>query len=109
MKKAILIYRGDNVATMIEDVCTSENVELSDREGKTLSFLQAVESIDMGHKIALRDFSIGDTVLKYGFPIGRVAADIKMGERVDVHNIESRKGRGDLRYQAFETGMEKQK
>jgi (2R)-sulfolactate sulfo-lyase subunit alpha len=53
--------------------------------------LQARQDIPIGHKVALADMAIGDTVLKYGVDIGRVVAPIKAGEHAHVHNIKTKR------------------
>lgn len=39
-----------------------------------------------GHKIALKDISAGENIIKYGYPIGHAVTDIKAGEHVHTHN-----------------------
>jgi (2R)-sulfolactate sulfo-lyase subunit alpha len=51
----------------------------------------AVQDIPIGHKVALKDMSEGDTVIKYGVDIGRVVAPIKAGEHAHVHNIKTKR------------------
>ncbi|MBK7687298.1 MAG: UxaA family hydrolase [Rhodocyclaceae bacterium] len=51
----------------------------------------ALQDIPIGHKIALKDMSTGDTVFKYGTDIGRVIAPIKTGEHAHVHNIKTKR------------------
>ena len=48
-------------------------------------------AIPIGHKVALKDMSVGDTVLKYGHDIGKVVKEIKKGDHVHVHNIKTKK------------------
>ena len=43
------------------------------------------------HKLARHDIKKGDMVSKYGQHIGMAACDIKMGEHVHTHNIESKR------------------
>ena len=43
-----------------------------------------------GHKYAVRDIARGESVVKYGFPIGEAARAIKAGEHVHTHNLKSR-------------------
>lgn len=45
--------------------------------------------IPMGHKIALRDIKKGEKVVKYGYPIGVATQDIKKGDFVHTHNLQS--------------------
>ena len=53
--------------------------------------IQSVNNISLGHKIALKDFKEGDTILKYGHDIGKVVASIKKGDHVHVHNVKTKK------------------
>jgi (2R)-sulfolactate sulfo-lyase subunit alpha len=53
--------------------------------------LVARQTVPIGHKIALRDLKIGDTVIKYGHDIGRVVADVRQGEHVHVHNLKTKR------------------
>ena len=48
-------------------------------------------TIPIGHKIALRDFVLGDTVIKYGCDIGKVVAPIGKGEHLHVHNVKTKR------------------
>lgn len=51
----------------------------------------AKSDIPIGHKVALRDYQPGDTVIKYGVDIGRAVAAIKVGEHAHVHNIKTKR------------------
>ena len=51
----------------------------------------AIEQIPLGHKIALRDFAVGDTVTKYDCPIGKVIKPIRAGQHVHVHNLKTKR------------------
>ncbi len=42
-----------------------------------------------GHKYALRNIYRGENVIKYGSPIGHATVDIKRGEHVHTHNMET--------------------
>ena len=46
-------------------------------------------AIPMAHKIARCSIATGDTILKYGMPIGIATAAIAAGEHVHFHNIRS--------------------
>lgn len=45
--------------------------------------------LDNGHKYAVRDIQKGEQVIKYGFPIGVVSEDIKLGQQVHSHNLKT--------------------
>ena len=53
--------------------------------------LKAVSDIPIGHKLATRPIVSGDTVIKYGFDIGKAIAEIKVGEHAHVHNIKTKR------------------
>jgi (2R)-sulfolactate sulfo-lyase subunit alpha len=53
--------------------------------------MTARQDIPIGHKIALKDMSSGDTVIKYGVDIGKVVAPMKAGEHAHVHNIKTKR------------------
>jgi (2R)-sulfolactate sulfo-lyase subunit alpha len=51
----------------------------------------AANDIPIGHKLAIKPLKEGDTVMKYGVDIGKVIADIGMGEHAHVHNIKTKR------------------
>ena len=51
----------------------------------------AKSDIPIGHKLSLRDYRPGDTVIKYGVDIGKVGAPIKQGEHLHVHNVKTKR------------------
>jgi (2R)-sulfolactate sulfo-lyase subunit alpha len=59
-------------------------------EDRTIS-LSALQDIPIGHKIALKDMAVGDTVIKYGVDIGKVVKPIRKGEHAHVHNIKTKR------------------
>lgn len=48
----------------------------------------AREQIDLGHKMALRPFASGETVVKFGQPIGFATKPIAAGEWIHSHNLD---------------------
>ena len=49
------------------------------------------QDVPIGHKIALRDLAVGDSVIKYGQDIGRVVAPIRRGDHVHTHNLKTKR------------------
>lgn len=47
--------------------------------------------IPLGHKVAMKDMKVGDTVIKYGIDIGKVVADIALGAHAHVQNIKTKR------------------
>ena len=90
-KKALAITVDDNVAMALAPLEQEDVVRLAD--GRTL---KASEAIPFGHKLALAPIARGQAIVKYGQPIGLATTDIAEGAHVHVHNVESRRGRGDL-------------
>lgn len=45
--------------------------------------------LDTGHKKAKRDIKKGETVIKYGCPIGHATRDIKKDETVHTDNLKT--------------------
>ena len=53
--------------------------------------VKALNDIPIGHKVATAEIRKGDTVIKYGYDIGKAVADIKIGEHAHVHNIKTKR------------------
>jgi len=47
--------------------------------------------IPIGHKLALKDYNVGDTVMKYNTDIGKIVAAVKKGDHVHVHNLKTKR------------------
>ena len=80
------INERDNVAVALDTITEGETFSVD-----SLS-IKALEKIDKGHKIALRDIKQGENVIKYGFPIGHATTDIKAGQWVHTHNVKTNLG-----------------
>ncbi len=69
----------------------------------------AVDS-ETGHKTALKDIAAGESVIKYGFPIGKASSNIKAGEHVHTHNLKTALTlRADYRYEPADCALKPQK
>ena len=53
--------------------------------------ISAKQDIPIGHKVALKDMAVGDTVWKYGIDMGKVVAPIQAGQHAHVHNIKTKR------------------
>lgn len=98
-RQAVATNSKDNVATAVDDIAagTEVNVEL-----KETSFeITLKDDIAFGHKFAIKDISKDEDVIKYGESIGGATDNISEGQHVHVHNVESKRGRGD-----WEKGVE---
>lgn len=90
MPKFLIHNKEDNVGVAITDIKAGEEVEgvFIDNMSQGIK-LMALNDIPLGHKIALKDIKKGETVIKYGRPIGSASKDIKLGEHVHIHNLKS--------------------
>ena len=83
MRDYIRIHKNDMVAVAIRPLKKGTKCLVEDLT------VTLTEDIPMGHKFALRDIVKGENIIKYGFPIGHAAAEIKAGAWVHTHNTET--------------------
>lgn len=87
-----LLHSGrDNVGVVVRDVKSGEDLAGETIDKSNSLRVKAQQDIPLGHKIALMDFKVGDTVTKYGEDIGKVVAAIRAGEHVHVHNLKTKR------------------
>ena len=60
-------------------------------ENDTTTKTKANHDIPIGHKVALKDMAMGDTVWKYGIDMGKVVAPVQTGQHAHVHNIKTKR------------------
>jgi altronate dehydratase small subunit len=92
--KTVMMKPQDKVAIALIDIPAGVQVSVSCQE-KTFTILLK-EPIEFGHKFAVRPIQGGEDILKYGEVIGVAMRKIAPGEHVHVHNLEGKRGRGDL-------------
>ena len=92
-KTDIIIHdEKDNVGVVvIEKITPNQECNCWIMENDKSVTIKSMNEIQLGHKIAMNDFKVGDTILKYGHDIGKVVKDIKKGEHVHVHNVKTKK------------------
>ncbi|HBN82668.1 MAG TPA: altronate hydrolase, partial [Clostridiales bacterium] len=56
---------------------------------KINSLDNVIINLDNGHKVADKDIKKGESIIKYGFPIGLATEDIKKGDHVHSHNLRT--------------------
>ena len=92
---ALKVNDLDNVATIFANGITDGTVvEVRDKKGNAET-VKVIGDVPYGHKIAVKDIKKDEIITKYGEEIGIATADIKVGESVHVHNLDSMRGRGD--------------
>jgi altronate dehydratase small subunit len=91
--RVIVMKSSDNVCTVVESIEPGSVIAVPGK-GEEIS-ITVSEKIPFGHKFALRPIQPGDPIIKYGEVIGVATHAIAAGQHVHVHNLESRRGRGD--------------
>src|SRR5665647_3777766 len=79
----IKIYRNDTVAIALNPLKKDTEVEVDD------NCIVLLDDIPNAHKFALVDIKAGENIIKYGNSIGIAGEDIKKGQWVHSHNVES--------------------
>lgn len=92
--RILAVHKSDNVGTALVGFERGEEVRVM--VGQDSITLVLPQTIAAGHKVAVRRISEGSDVVKYGYPIGEATTDIEPGQHVHVHNVASRRGRGDM-------------
>ncbi len=82
----LIIHPRDNVAVALSTLTAGELAIASGVEE-----LIALSDIPASHKIALADIAAGAEIIKYGETVAVSIRDIKKGEWVHTHNLESKR------------------
>lgn len=77
----IRIHPSDSVAVALKAIEKGRRIDVA---GITVL---AEEFIQCAHKISIKAIKKGDTVIKYGYPIGTALCDIEPGQWVHTHNL----------------------
>ena len=92
MINAVMIDEKDNVSVAIDKI--DKGNDISYKLGDNVHTLKSIDNIQIYHKFANKDIKKGEPIVKYGEHIGIAGTDIKAGQHVHTHNVESH--RGDL-------------
>ena len=82
-KPLLKIHAKDNVAVALMRLQRGDIVETNHDK------IKVIDEIPLYHKIAVSDIHVGQNILKYGSVIGSATREIKAGEHVHTHNVES--------------------
>jgi hypothetical protein len=83
MGKLMKINPADNVLIVKNNITPGDEEQVGDIK---ITFDKA---IGFGHKIAGKNISKGEKVIKFGVPIGSATEDIPIGSHVHLHNLKS--------------------
>ncbi len=88
------INSDDNVAVALSPLSAGNSIKLNCQE------VTVNDDIPRGHKIAVEDITKGKNVIKYAYSIGKATREIKVGDWVHTHNLETGlKGKQEYSYQ----------
>jgi (2R)-sulfolactate sulfo-lyase subunit alpha len=79
---AVVVVEGVRAGTSLTGLILDED--------RTIE-LECRQDIPIGHKVALKDMAVGETVIKYGVDVGRVVQPIRKGDHAHVHNIKTKR------------------
>jgi (2R)-sulfolactate sulfo-lyase subunit alpha len=92
MIHAVLHEREDTIGVaVVEGIKAGVALNAWIMDDDEIVTIVAQQDIPIGHKVALKDMAVGDTVYKYGIDIGKVVAAIRAGEHAHVHNIKTKR------------------
>lgn len=83
VKRALLMDGGDNCVVALERIEKGDTVAF---EGGTLT---ALDTVELGHKLALTDLNVGDKVIKHQAPIGSMYKPVAKGGHIHTQNLKS--------------------
>jgi (2R)-sulfolactate sulfo-lyase subunit alpha len=84
--------RRDNVGVVVvEDLAAGTDMLAVITEDNSDFRIKAGQAIPIGHKVALKDLAVGDTVIKYGEDIGKIVAPVAKGAHVHTHNLKTKR------------------
>jgi (2R)-sulfolactate sulfo-lyase subunit alpha len=84
--------KADTVGVVVtEDVQAGKELTGWIMETDETITIKSLDPVPLGHKIALNHIKSGDTVLKYGYDVGRAVAEIGKGRHVHVHNLKTKR------------------
>jgi (2R)-sulfolactate sulfo-lyase subunit alpha len=92
MIHAVLHDSKDTVAVaVVEGIKAGTELTAWIMEEDKLIQVKAKQDIPIGHKVAMTNMNVGDTVYKYGVDIGKVVAPIAAGDHAHVQNIKTKR------------------
>ncbi|MBL8269929.1 UxaA family hydrolase [Steroidobacter sp.] len=80
----ILLHPDDNILVCRRSVTAGERFHINANEQ-----IEAIQTVELGHKLARRALSVGEKVIKYGAPIGSITVAAQAGEWIHLHNMKS--------------------
>lgn len=81
--RVLLLAPDDNIAVATCELAAGTVLTVAGRQ------VVLRDSVDVGHKFAVRALGAGERIIKYRAPIGSASRSIEAGEYVHTHNLTS--------------------
>lgn len=81
--KYLKINPADNVVVAISDLKAGETITV---DGHVITLK---EDVPAGHKVTLKDFTQGENIIKYGYPIGHALTAVEQGHWINENQIKT--------------------
>jgi altronate dehydratase small subunit len=91
--RTVMMKPKDSVAVALQNTPAGSKLAVTCQD--QVIEVELKDSIEFGHKFAVRPITEGEDILKYGEVIGVASSNIQPGQHVHVHNLEGKRGRGD--------------
>lgn len=82
-RQFIQVHPNDNVVVAVQPITQGTALP------EPWSSIKVLSDVPAGHKIAITDIKVEDSIYKYGYAIGHAIQDIKAGEHVHSHNLKT--------------------
>ena len=79
----IRIHPADSVVVCLRAMSKGEIISIDNFN------VELLQDTPAGHKVLLKDTSKGEDIIKYGYPIGHAAEDLKAGTWVNENNLKT--------------------
>ena len=83
LRSFIQVHELDNIVVALQDFSKGDKLTLNGID------IELNEDISRGHKIAVQSLDKGQEIIKYGYSIGALTTDIKVGDWVHSHNVKT--------------------
>ncbi len=85
--KVLQIHVEDNVAVALDAIQAGTEARVLGAQEE--ASVKVRQEIPFAHKVALRPIAKGESIVKYGAPVGIATANIATGDWVHTHNVQS--------------------
>ncbi|MCG8639309.1 MAG: UxaA family hydrolase [Desulfobacterales bacterium] len=91
MIEFLIHEESDSVGVATVDIKAGQTATGLYMDSQAQVTIDALDDIPLGHKLAMIDHRVDDSVIKYGSDIGKVVAEIKKGGHVHTQNLKTRR------------------